>query len=160
MRRQIVQIGAGFDTTYFRLRQKASAPVRYVEVDYAEVVEKKAAIINSKPELADQMMVGRRGVYPCELTMENGDVPPGRGLNPAGPDDGSSSRNLLETSPSHAYRDDGGYRLVAADLRDVESLTAVRVPTLGPDSTHARNIRVLPRVPRGGRGGGGHQVGG
>ena len=132
MRRQIVQIGAGFDTTYFRLRQKASAPVRYVEVDYAEVVEKKAAIINSKPELADQMMVGRRGVYPCELTMENGDVPPGRGLNPAGPDDGSSSRNLLETSPSHAYRDDGGYRLVAADLRDVESLTASVSPHLDP----------------------------
>ena len=86
MRRQIVQIGAGFDTTYFRLRQKASAPVRYVEVDYAEVVEKKAAIINSKPELADQMMVGRRGVYPCELTLSRIRAPRSAGPSPRYPD--------------------------------------------------------------------------
>ena len=120
-RRQIVQIGAGFDTTYFRLRQKAAAPLTYLELDYAEVVDKKARVINAKPELAGQMMVGRRGVYPCELISEDGDIPPGRGYNPGG------------ESPSHSYRDDGGYRLVAADLRDVNSLNDAAAKHLDPE---------------------------
>jgi hypothetical protein len=35
--RQVVSIGAGFDTTYFRLRAEGRAPVRYLEIDYREI---------------------------------------------------------------------------------------------------------------------------
>ena len=118
-RRQIVQIGAGFDTTYFRLRQKVAAPLTYLEVDYAEVVDKKARVINAKPELARQMMVGSRGVYPCELIAEDGD-PPGRGYNP-----GASPVALVQ-----------GRRRVQARRRgsaDVNSLTDAVAPTWTPE---------------------------
>ena len=61
--RQVVSIGAGFDTTYFRLRNEGRAPVRYIELDYREVMHKKAAAINGVEELRGLCVVGR-----CRLT--------------------------------------------------------------------------------------------
>ncbi|GJP56523.1 hypothetical protein CLOM_g15587 [Closterium sp. NIES-68] len=49
---QIISLGAGFDTLFFRLQTEGRAPHRFIEVDFQEVVVKKAAIINAKPELA------------------------------------------------------------------------------------------------------------
>ncbi|CAI5995298.1 unnamed protein product [Closterium sp. NIES-64] len=49
---QIISLGAGFDTLFFRLQTEGKAPHRFIEVDFQEVVAKKAAIINAKPELA------------------------------------------------------------------------------------------------------------
>ncbi|CAI5502780.1 unnamed protein product [Closterium sp. Naga37s-1] len=49
---QIISLGAGFDTLFFRLQTEGRAPHRFIEVDFQEVVAKKAAIINAKPELA------------------------------------------------------------------------------------------------------------
>ncbi|CAI6009610.1 unnamed protein product [Closterium sp. NIES-65] len=49
---QIISLGAGFDTLFFRLQTEGKAPHRFIEVDFQEVVAKKADIINAKPELA------------------------------------------------------------------------------------------------------------
>ncbi|CAI5477680.1 unnamed protein product [Closterium sp. Yama58-4] len=49
---QIISLGAGFDTLFFRLQTEGRAPRRFIEVDFQEVVAKKTAIINAKPELA------------------------------------------------------------------------------------------------------------
>ena len=35
-RRQVVSLGAGFDTLFFSLAAAGVAPARYVEVDFAE----------------------------------------------------------------------------------------------------------------------------
>ncbi|CAI5530781.1 unnamed protein product, partial [Closterium sp. Naga37s-1] len=49
---QIISLGAGFDTLFFRLQTEGRAPHRFTEVDFQEVVAKKTAIIYAKPELA------------------------------------------------------------------------------------------------------------
>ncbi|EEF50255.1 leucine carboxyl methyltransferase, putative [Ricinus communis] len=46
-KKQILSIGAGFDTTYFQLQDEGKAPSLYVELDFKEVTSKKAAIIES-----------------------------------------------------------------------------------------------------------------
>ncbi|KAJ9188536.1 hypothetical protein P3X46_003887 [Hevea brasiliensis] len=50
-KKQILSIGAGFDTTYFQLQDEGKAPFLYVELDFKEVTSKKAAIIESYSQL-------------------------------------------------------------------------------------------------------------
>ncbi|KAJ2801760.1 carboxy methyl transferase for protein phosphatase 2A [Coemansia helicoidea] len=42
---QVVVLGAGLDTSYFLLRREGPVPLRYFEVDFAEVTAKKAATL-------------------------------------------------------------------------------------------------------------------
>ncbi|CAI5489614.1 unnamed protein product [Closterium sp. Naga37s-1] len=85
---QIISLGAGFDTpSSLDSRQtEGRASHRFIEVDFQEVVAKKAAIINAKPELAACL---GPDVSPLE----------GAGL-----------------------RSSNGYSLVSADLRDTDKL--------------------------------------
>ncbi|KAK9815129.1 hypothetical protein WJX73_008299 [Symbiochloris irregularis] len=48
---QIISLGAGYDTTWFRLMEQGSAPAHCFEVDFPEVTQRKAAIIGAQPEL-------------------------------------------------------------------------------------------------------------
>ena len=51
--KQIISFGAGLDTSYFYLRYKyPEAKIKYVEVDFAEIVSKKLTIISKNPVLA------------------------------------------------------------------------------------------------------------
>lgn len=47
----MLALGAGFDTAWFRLQAAGSAPAKYIEVDFADVTRRKAAIVATKSEL-------------------------------------------------------------------------------------------------------------
>lgn len=51
LKKQILSLGAGFDTTYFQLQEEGIAPYLYVELDFKEVTSKKAALIESFDQL-------------------------------------------------------------------------------------------------------------
>ncbi|CAM8935510.1 unnamed protein product [Rhodiola kirilowii] len=59
VKKQILSLGAGFDTTYFQLQvlvvadlqMKRKPPYLYVELDFKEVTSKKASLINTCPKL-------------------------------------------------------------------------------------------------------------
>ncbi|XP_078173604.1 leucine carboxyl methyltransferase [Carex rostrata] len=54
-RKQILSLGAGFDTTYFQLQDEGIAPHLYVELDFKEVTSKKAAIIEHYSQLREKL---------------------------------------------------------------------------------------------------------
>ncbi|CAL5044746.1 unnamed protein product [Urochloa decumbens] len=53
--KQILSLGAGFDTTFFQLQDEGIAPHLYVELDFKEVTSKKAAIINHYSEMKEKL---------------------------------------------------------------------------------------------------------
>ncbi|KAF7845045.1 leucine carboxyl methyltransferase 1-like protein isoform X1 [Senna tora] len=67
-KKQILSLGAGFDTTYFQLQDEGKAPYLYVEVDFKEVTSKKAALIETCSQLKEK--VGETAV----ISRENGEV--------------------------------------------------------------------------------------
>ncbi|KAF4402287.1 hypothetical protein G4B88_003208 [Cannabis sativa] len=54
-KKQILSLGAGFDTTFFQLQDEGKAPHLYVEVDFKEVTSKKAALIESCSQLRNKI---------------------------------------------------------------------------------------------------------
>ncbi|KAL5728445.1 hypothetical protein ACHQM5_001527 [Ranunculus cassubicifolius] len=54
-KKQILSLGAGFDTTYFQLQEEGTAPYMYVELDFKEVTSKKAALIETCNQLRDKI---------------------------------------------------------------------------------------------------------
>ncbi|XP_064486847.1 tRNA wybutosine-synthesizing protein 4-like [Ornithodoros turicata] len=52
---QVLSLGAGFDTTFFRLKAAHTLPssCRYYEVDLPQVVQKKCEVIANSPQLSD-----------------------------------------------------------------------------------------------------------
>ncbi|CAM6084519.1 unnamed protein product [Calypogeia fissa] len=50
-RKQVLSLGAGFDTLFFQLKDEGRAPHLFVEMDFLEVTSRKAAIIASHGEL-------------------------------------------------------------------------------------------------------------
>ncbi|KAK3024855.1 hypothetical protein RJ639_042878 [Escallonia herrerae] len=54
-KKQILSLGAGFDTTYFQLQDEGKAPHLYVELDFKEVTCKKAALIESCVQLREKV---------------------------------------------------------------------------------------------------------
>ena len=91
-RRQIVSLGAGFDTTWFRLRAEGREPARYIEVDHAPVVAKKVAIVNEADDMR-ALCVGGAGLAPLERLAES-DPPPATNRRPR-----SATRGDTASSP-------------------------------------------------------------
>ncbi|XP_062073202.1 leucine carboxyl methyltransferase 1 homolog isoform X2 [Humulus lupulus] len=54
-KKQILSLGAGFDTMFFQLQDEGKAPHLYVEVDFKEVTSKKAALIESCNQLRNKI---------------------------------------------------------------------------------------------------------
>jgi len=52
---QIVALGAGSDTTFFRMRKAGTLPSKYVEVDLRDVVMKKFKIIYENADVRDEL---------------------------------------------------------------------------------------------------------
>ena len=50
---QIVSFGAGFDTSFFMLRQQGHKQCQYVEIDFPDVVENKWKLIKNDPSCAE-----------------------------------------------------------------------------------------------------------
>ncbi|MED6160122.1 Leucine carboxyl methyltransferase 1 [Stylosanthes scabra] len=67
-KKQILSLGAGFDTTYFQLQDEGRAPYLYVEVDFKEVTSKKTALIETNNQLREK--VGEAAV----ISREKGEV--------------------------------------------------------------------------------------
>ncbi|KAH9300278.1 hypothetical protein KI387_011861, partial [Taxus chinensis] len=55
LKKQVLSLGAGYDTTFFQLQEEGKAPTLYVELDFKEVTSKKAAIINSHEQLREKI---------------------------------------------------------------------------------------------------------
>ncbi|KAG8653737.1 hypothetical protein MANES_05G054600v8 [Manihot esculenta] len=68
IKKQILSLGAGFDTTYFQLQDEGKAPSLYVELDFKEVTSKKAAIIESYSQLRDKVGAS------ASISREKGEV--------------------------------------------------------------------------------------
>ncbi|PSC73349.1 tRNA wybutosine-synthesizing 4 [Micractinium conductrix] len=49
--KQVLVLGAGYDTTYFQLAAEGVRAVKYIEVDFPQVTQKKAAAIQALPDL-------------------------------------------------------------------------------------------------------------
>ncbi|KAK5803802.1 hypothetical protein PVK06_031451 [Gossypium arboreum] len=67
-KRQILSLGAGFDTTNFQLQDEGKASYLYVELDFKEVTSKKASLIESYSQLRDK--IGAT----ASILRENGEV--------------------------------------------------------------------------------------
>ncbi|KAM0008316.1 putative transferase [Helianthus debilis subsp. tardiflorus] len=68
VKKQILSLGAGFDTTYFQLQDEGRAPHLYVELDFKEVTCKKATIIENSPQLRGKIS------EPATICQEKGEV--------------------------------------------------------------------------------------
>ena len=96
-RRQIVSLGAGFDTTWFRLRAEGREPARYIEVDHAPVVAKKVAIVNEADDMR-ALCVGGAGLAPSR-DSPNPNPPPATNRRPRPPTSRSATRGDTASSP-------------------------------------------------------------
>ncbi|CAH9095532.1 unnamed protein product [Cuscuta europaea] len=67
-KKQIVSLGAGFDTMYFQLKDEGKAPYMYVELDFVEVTSKKASLIENCRQLKEK--VGET----ASISSERGEV--------------------------------------------------------------------------------------
>ncbi|KAM7472042.1 hypothetical protein LguiA_010225 [Lonicera macranthoides] len=67
-KKQILSLGAGFDTTYFQLQDEGKAPHLYVELDFKEVTSKKASLIETRSQLREK--VGET----ASISRETGEV--------------------------------------------------------------------------------------
>ncbi|XP_018632958.1 leucine carboxyl methyltransferase 1 homolog isoform X2 [Nicotiana tomentosiformis] len=68
IKKQILSLGAGFDTMFFQLQDEGKAPHLYVELDFIEVTSKKAALIETYSQLRDK--VGET----ASISSEKGEV--------------------------------------------------------------------------------------
>ncbi len=50
---QVVNVGAGFDTLYWNLKNEGLAPASFIEVDFPDVTMKKCHVIKSKQPLLE-----------------------------------------------------------------------------------------------------------
>ncbi|KAF8111469.1 hypothetical protein N665_0074s0005 [Sinapis alba] len=67
-KKQILSLGAGFDTTYFQLLDEGIGPYLYVELDFKEVTSKKAAVIENSSQLRDKLGAN------SSISLEEGQV--------------------------------------------------------------------------------------
>ncbi|XP_068329291.1 leucine carboxyl methyltransferase 1 homolog isoform X2 [Pyrus communis] len=68
LKKQILSLGAGFDTTYFQLQDEGKAPYLYVELDFKEVTSKKATLIETCSHLRDKISAT------ASISRESGEV--------------------------------------------------------------------------------------
>ncbi|KAM1175314.1 hypothetical protein ACFX13_028399 [Malus domestica] len=68
LKKQILSLGAGFDTTYFQLQDEGRAPYLYVELDFKEVTSKKATLIETCSHLRDKISAT------ASISRESGEV--------------------------------------------------------------------------------------
>ncbi|CAJ0915398.1 unnamed protein product [Ranitomeya imitator] len=58
---QIISLGAGLDTTFWRLKDENILPTKYFEVDFPSIVARKLYNIKSKPPLSKPIMESHSG---------------------------------------------------------------------------------------------------
>ncbi|CAG8490604.1 19164_t:CDS:2, partial [Racocetra persica] len=79
-KKQIVSLGAGFDTRYFNLKSSLRKFYKYFEIDFPEITAKKVAIIRKNKELSeiigDDARTGKGGLelYASDYCLLSGDL--------------------------------------------------------------------------------------
>ncbi|KAL6289887.1 hypothetical protein ACE6H2_007397 [Prunus campanulata] len=68
LKKQVLSLGAGFDTTYFQLQDEGRAPHLYVELDFKEVTSKKTTLIETCNHLRDKISAT------ASISQEKGEV--------------------------------------------------------------------------------------
>lgn len=68
-KKQILSLGAGFDTTFFQLVGEGRAPYKYVEVDFVEVTKKKTSLVASK-----EVLLSKLGSEQVEIDPGKGEI--------------------------------------------------------------------------------------
>ncbi|XP_073415382.1 leucine carboxyl methyltransferase 1 [Dendrobates tinctorius] len=58
---QIISLGAGLDTTFWRLKDENILPTKYFEIDFPSIVARKLYNIKSKPPLSKPIMESHSG---------------------------------------------------------------------------------------------------
>ncbi|KAM8960387.1 leucine carboxyl methyltransferase 1 [Pelodytes ibericus] len=58
---QIINLGAGLDTTFWKLKDESLLPTKYFEVDFPSIVARKLYNIKSKPPLSKPIMESHSG---------------------------------------------------------------------------------------------------
>ncbi|BBN19012.1 tRNA wybutosine-synthesizing protein 4 [Marchantia polymorpha subsp. ruderalis] len=100
-RKQILSIGAGFDTLFFNLHEEGMKPDLFVEIDFQEVTSKKVAIISSHEQLMSTL-----GPHPIiskdkgEIMSEHYKLLPGDLRNLSGLDDVFKQAQLDPSLPT------------------------------------------------------------
>lgn len=105
VRKQIVSLGAGSDTNYFKLKSCDRAPCRYIEIDFPVAVAKKAALIRQTPAMMS--LVGAPNRQQTDSDAESYRL--------------TAAKNANEMDPILALPS-SDYALVGADLRDLVAL--------------------------------------
>ncbi|CAG8817604.1 22415_t:CDS:2, partial [Gigaspora rosea] len=79
-RKQIISLGAGFDTRYFNLKSSLRKFYKYFEIDFPEITAKKVAIIRKNKTLSeiigDDARIGRGDteIYGSDYCLISGDL--------------------------------------------------------------------------------------
>jgi tRNA wybutosine-synthesizing protein 4 len=136
---QILALGAGFDTTYFRLKAAHRWPAEclYVELDFPELVQRKAALVDQAEDLASLLAPRWPDAGPPPEALE-------RLLQLLASRDTAKRATDTRVEAAHEVWRDGArlaavlghaklhqdYRLVGADLGDME-LAALRLQAVG-----------------------------
>ncbi len=132
---QIVSLGAGLDTAFFRLAAEPSGsalPRLYVEVDFADVTARKAAAVARHAPLLRAVAGGRLSAADvAAVEAAAAAAAEGRGGGGGGGGGGESpalpagvTLQLPGAGGGGASLSGSAYRLVTADLRDIASLSA------------------------------------
>ncbi|ELU14133.1 hypothetical protein CAPTEDRAFT_21476 [Capitella teleta] len=66
---QIINLGAGFDTTFWNLKDEGMAPVSFIEMDFQGVVNRKAYYIKNRKPLLDKL-----SSEDCEVHFNGSDL--------------------------------------------------------------------------------------
>ena len=74
--KQIIVLGAGFDTTYFQLAKEGAlgAAALYIELDFEDVTRRKTHIISSRSELQECLSPQQQGGSELRVYCERGEV--------------------------------------------------------------------------------------
>lgn len=134
--RQIVSLGAGFDTLYFRVHEDTKKPHVVFEVDFPDLVRRKVALLRRSPELVERMgpEVEPVDVEACVKLQQQRKKKPSK--------DGATDKTTkgvtteddepLDVLGGGVYCDH--YRLVGVDMSDLELLRA-RLGAAGIDES-------------------------
>lgn len=65
---QVVSLGAGFDTTFWNLKDKDMCAERYIELDFKDVTSRKSHYIKSRKELHEHLI--SKGINMCCINIQ------------------------------------------------------------------------------------------
>ena len=60
---QLINLGAGFDTTYWNLKDEGLAPQNFIEMDFSAVTMRKCQYIKTRKPLLEKITTEGRSIY-------------------------------------------------------------------------------------------------